>query len=90
MDFAYYDVIGSIGVAFVVGSYFLVQIGRLSTDQGRYSIMNGLGALLILFSLYFEFNMSAFLIEAFWVLISVIGLVRYYRRKRAETDSLAE
>ena len=83
MDYQFYDILGALGVALVVGSYFLVQIGRLSTEAWAYSVANGLGAALILYSLYFEFNFSAFLIEFFWLVISIIGLVRYFRRRLA-------
>ena len=81
MDYAYYDVIGSLGVAMIVGSYFLIQVERISGNTLGYTLMNGTGAAMILFSLYFEFNLSAFLVEFFWLLISIIGLVRYVRHK---------
>ena len=81
MDYAYYDVIGSLGVAMIVGSYFLIQVERISGNTLGYTLMNGTGAAMILFSLYFEFNLSAFLVEFFWLLISIIGLVRYVRNK---------
>ena len=35
------------------------------------------GALLIIISLCFEFNLSAFLIEFFWLLISAIGIRKF-------------
>jgi hypothetical protein len=35
-----------------------------------------LGASLILYSLTVDFNLSAFLIEAFWLLISCLGMAR--------------
>lgn len=84
MQYAHYDILGAVGVFLVVGTYLLVQIGRMDTAEWRFSVANGLGAALILYSLYFEFNFSAFLIEFFWLLISIVGLVRYFKRRKQE------
>lgn len=76
---AYHDLIGSAGVAFIVGMYLLLQSGRIQASNPHYSLWNAVGAALILVSLYFEFNFSALLIEAFWLAISLYGLVRAFR-----------
>ena len=41
-----------------------------------YPALNGLGAMLILVSLHFAFNMASFVIELFWLAISAFGLYR--------------
>jgi hypothetical protein len=46
--------------------------------------MNGIGALLVVVSLLYRFNLSAFLVEAFWFLISVYGLIKFAVRPRAK------
>jgi hypothetical protein len=69
-------------VALVIGSYFMIQIGRLSATGLAYTVLNILGAACILYSLYFEFNMSAFLVELFWLLISLLGLGRILLERR--------
>lgn len=81
--FEYYDLIGTTGVILIVVTYFLLQTGRMRSNLLMYSVSNAVGATLILFSLYFEFNLSAFLIEFFWLLISIIGMVRYFSRLRS-------
>jgi hypothetical protein len=45
-----------------------------------------LGASLILYSLTVDFNLSAFLIEAFWLLISCFGMAKvlFERARRKE------
>jgi len=45
------------------------------------SVMNAIGASLIVLSLLVNFNLSALLMEVFWVLISFIGIYRYFRLK---------
>ena len=89
MTFALHNVIGNIGVVLIVGTYFLVQIGRMSAVHLPYITLNGLGALLILYSLWFDFNQSAFLIEIIWLLISLIGIGRVLiaRRRKSRPDS---
>jgi hypothetical protein len=54
-----------------------LQLGRLTHEHLSYSLVNGLGAVLILVSLTFDYNMSAFIIEAAWLAISVLGVVLY-------------
>ena len=81
MSIAFHDFIGTTGVFFILFCYFMLQIGKMHSQQLSYILLNMLGASLILVSLYFEFNFSAMLIEGFWVLISLIGLFRYYRNK---------
>lgn len=81
--FEYYDVAGTMGVILIVVTYFLLQIERMRSDSLTYSVNNAVGAALILFSLYFEFNVSAFLVEFFWLLISITGIARYLIRLRS-------
>ena len=38
--------------------------------------------MLILVSLAYNFNLSAFIIELVWVAISVLGLYKYYHQQR--------
>lgn len=92
MDYALHNVIGNFGVLLIVGTYFLVQIRRMSAIHAPYIALNGLGALCILYSLYFDFNLSAFLIEVIWLLISIIGLTRVCleRRSRDRPESADE
>jgi len=90
MDYPFHNVVGNIGVVLIVGTYFLVQVRRMSAIQPPYIVLNGLGALFILYSLWFDFNLSAFLIELIWLLISVLGLGRCYMERRRRTVSAAD
>lgn len=85
-----HDLFGIFGVALVVATYFFLHIGYLSATNIYYSLLNMTGSGLILVSLSNDFNLSSCLIESIWVLISIIGVVRYiYLRKyRNKTNGL--
>jgi hypothetical protein len=85
MQFAWYDIVGSIGVATIILTYILLQTGRLKSESLAYSVLNGLGAGLIVFSLFYSFNFSAFVVESLWVLISVYGIINYFLKRRTAT-----
>lgn len=81
MQIQWYDIIGSIGVATIIFTYVLLQTDRIKSDALLYSILNAAGASLIIFSLFFNFNFSAFIVEFFWVLISIYGIVKYLLKR---------
>ena len=85
MDYHWFDLLGNLGVISILSCYLALQLGKMSSDDLVFSVLNGLGALLILVSLIYDFNLSAFLIEFFWLLISLIGFFswtkRYYRAR---------
>lgn len=81
MSVTFPDLVGLVGVSFVVGTYFLSQIGKMDVNRPAYPALNGLGALLILFSLAHTFNFASFVIEMFWLAISIVGLARALRRR---------
>jgi hypothetical protein len=70
-----------------VVTYLWLQLGKLKSDALTYSLMNAIGASLIVVSLLVDFNLSALLMEVFWVLISLIGVYRYFRLKPIGPDS---
>lgn len=74
-----YDAIGIVGVGLVLISYLLLQIDRIEPKSVSYSLLNLVGAILILISLYFTFNLASFIIEIAWLLISAYGLVKAIR-----------
>ena len=76
LSFSWFDVAGFSGVLLIVVAYLLLQLNRLPSTSPRYSLMNAAGSLLVILSLIFDFNLSAFLVEAFWFLISLLGLSR--------------
>ena len=76
MNFHLFDLAGFIGVVLIIVAYLLLQLNKLPSSSPSYSLLNAAGALLIIVSLIFAFNLSAFIVEAFWFLISLLGLWR--------------
>lgn len=84
LEISFADAVGVLGMALIVVTYFLLQVGRIDSRSLSYSVANGLGAAGILFSLVFDFNLSAFAIESFWLIISLYGIVRALRFRQSE------
>ena len=81
MNLAWYNIVGSVGVTVIVVTYILLQIGRIESRQLIYSVLNAVGASLVLVSLYFDFNFPSVVVEFFWLLISLFGIGKsFYRR----------
>jgi hypothetical protein len=76
-----YDILGTVGVAIIILAYVLLQIGRVRSEQLVYSLLNAIGATLILISLYYAFNFPSFVVELFWLLISLFGIGKYILRR---------
>lgn len=77
------DLVGYLGVALVVGTYFLSQVGRMESTRALYPALNAVGALLILFSLAHRPNPPSIVIEFFWLAISLVGLARALLKRSA-------
>jgi len=75
------DLIGLTGVALLIVTYALLQLDRIDPKGFWYSFNNMIVAILVSVSLYYTWNTASVVIEVFWFLISVYGLVTYYKRK---------
>ncbi len=83
MNLQWYDWIGLLGSALVVGSYFLLQSGRLSGTGLPYQLINIAGSSCILVSLYGGFNLAVALLQCTWIVISIYGIARGWRARSA-------
>jgi hypothetical protein len=79
----WYDWTGLVGVGMTLFAFFLLQDGRIRGDGLTYQLMNALGAFAVVLSLLYAFNLSAFVLEALWFAISVYGIARGRRLRRA-------
>jgi multidrug transporter EmrE-like cation transporter len=88
MSYGLLDLIGNIGVVILIITFLMLQLNKLPSDGLTYSLLNAIGASLIVVSLFFDFNLSALLMEVFWVLISFVGIYRYFRLKALRSETL--
>ena len=76
------DIGGVIGVMMMLFAYAAGQLGRMKMDEAPALLMNLSGSLLVLASLLFRFNLSAFLMEAAWAGVALFGLVKLALKRR--------
>jgi multidrug transporter EmrE-like cation transporter len=88
MSYGPLDFIGNVGVIILMITYLMLQLNKLSSDALAYSVLNAVGASLIVVSLVYDFNLSALLMEVFWVLISFVGIYRYFRLKSLRSQTI--
>lgn len=82
MNLHWYDLVGLVGSVLVVGSYFLLQSGRLSGTGLPYQSINIVGSACILVSLVGGFNLAVALLQCTWIAISLYGIARGLARRR--------
>jgi predicted membrane protein len=83
LDYSWFDLVGTSGVLLMVIAYLLLQLEKLSGSAISYLLLNVAGAALVIISLMFRFNLPAFLMEVFWLLISLYGLMKPLFTRRA-------
>ena len=81
MTYSLFDLVGNVGVFLIIISYLLLQLNKIKSKDITYSAMNLIGATFVIISLIENFNMSAFVIEVFWVGISFVGIVNYFKNR---------
>jgi hypothetical protein len=80
MEFDPFTVVGIAGAMCFVASYFGTLQGWLAPDGWQFPAINLLGAGLVLTSLIDAWNLPSVVLECFWGVISIYGLVRALRR----------
>ncbi len=79
MDLQWHQWSGIIGALLIVVAYFLLQVTRLSGAGLPYLMLNLVGAVGIVLSLYGNFNLPVLLMQLAWIAISLYGLLRALR-----------
>ncbi len=74
-----FNTLGHLGIICFLYAYFMLQKGRMAPDSYAYLLLNLAGAILLMISLTWDWNLPAFLLEACWAAISIYGL---WKRKR--------
>jgi predicted membrane protein len=80
------DIVGNLGVICFLAAYFLLQKGRIPHTSLLYLGLNLAGSILLLISLMIEWNLSAFVLEAAWALISIYGIIKQRPRNLKARD----
>lgn len=70
------DVAGLLGVALMLIAYAASAMGRLDPTRAAALWANLIGAALVLYSLTNTMNISSFVLEAVWLAVAAVGLVR--------------
>jgi hypothetical protein len=76
------DAGGVVGVLLMLAAYAGAALGRLKATGGLALSLNLVGAVLMLVSLAYSFNLAAVLMESAWALVAAIGLARLALRRR--------
>ena len=69
---------GFVGVALYLGAYAALQTGAIRGTGYTYAILNLGASALVLVSLITDFNFWSAIIQISWIVISLVGIVRYY------------
>ncbi|TSD87671.1 cyclic nucleotide-binding protein [Mycobacterium sp. KBS0706] len=82
------DVVGLVGVLAYLHAYALAQLQILAITDWRTALLNIVGGVLVMYSLLWSFNLASFVAQAFWMLFTIVGLVKAQRmRSRPATAS---
>jgi paired small multidrug resistance pump len=81
------DILGYIGVLFVLIAYSLQQVRRIDGNGLLYPLLNLIGACLILVSLFHKPNLPAMMMEIAWAIVSLIGIFIAIRLKNSKPKS---
>ena len=75
------DLIGLTGVGLLIITYALLQLDKIDPKGFWYSFNNLVVAILVTVSLIYTPNLASIVIEIFWFLISLYGVVMFFKRK---------
>ncbi|MEP0521209.1 MAG: cyclic nucleotide-binding domain-containing protein [Hyphomicrobiales bacterium] len=78
MGFSPGAIAGVVAIAIYLVSYAALQLGGIKGNGYLYPILNIVAASAMLLSLLETFNLSAAILSAFWIAISLIGILRLY------------
>lgn len=78
------DVVGLVGVLAYLHAYAMAQLQVLAITDWRCAVLNIVGGVLVMYSLLWSFNLASFVAQAFWMLFTVIGLVKARRMRTAD------
>ena len=85
-----YQWAGFVGMLFVVIAYLFLQMNKYTIKSLQYQLLNLIGAILLLISLFVHFNLGSFIIEVFWIIITIYGIVVNLKDKKINKEDKKE
>ena len=77
-----YQLIGLVGSVCILFAYWKMVEGKWTNVSKEFYTVNGIGALLLAFSLLFSFNLGSFVTEVFFLIISARGYWKNIYKKK--------
>ena len=81
MTFDWATIVGLVGSVLFVGGFAYANAAT-QIDKVLFNLINLIGAILLLISLYVHFNLAAFALEVCWGLIALISLIKALVERR--------
>ncbi|MDP3465544.1 MAG: hypothetical protein Q8R86_07220 [Sulfuricurvum sp.] len=88
MQLSLSDLIGIVGVLIIIIAYMLLQLEKIEAKALSFSVLNTLGALLIIVSLLYDWNLASFIMESTWMMLSLYGILKYYKTVKKGEDTV--
>jgi hypothetical protein len=79
----FFNGMGFLGMGLFLLVYAMINLGKWKADEWRTHLPNFLGALSVIVSLIHNWNLPIFILEIFWASISLYGLYRAFRQRKA-------
>lgn len=80
-----YELIGLAGAVLCIINYFLLIYEKVTPISAPYLLLNLIASLLVLISLFVDYNLSSIVLQVFFISISVYGLIKM-RIKNADRE----
>lgn len=77
VDMTWIDWLGILGSFLIAGAYLAVSRAWVDAELPVFNLLNLVGAVLILWSLWYRPNAGAILIEVLWIIIAMAALARW-------------
>ncbi|MGB3407154.1 MAG: hypothetical protein WBA67_06635 [Jannaschia sp.] len=81
------QLLGVAGAATYILNYSLITLRRMSTESVTYFALNTCAASMVLMSLTEAFNPASFIIQVFFIGVSLCGIVTRMRRRRTASPA---
>ena len=76
-----FDFIGLLGAVCYLAAYALLQLRILTIDSTIVVVLNLLGGVCLIYSLWWNFNLGSFITQIAWFIFTLIGFIRFRIKK---------